>query len=210
MMLQDIENHVEKQHLTIFGGVNDGLPEGIRTLLLLGPLEPGFWACFTGSQEYGDGRADPLDRWSERVIGDLANTLNAKAFFPFGGPPDQPFVQWAQASGRAHVSPVGPLVHDAAGLMLSYRGALGFAEVIALPDPPPNPCDTCEDRPCLSACPVGALGPAPYDAATCRTHLRHPENICMSKGCLVRRACPVSQSHGRREEQSAFHMRAFR
>ena len=81
MMLQDIENHVEKQHLTIFGGVNDDLAEGIRTLLLLGPLEPGFWACFTGSQEYGDGRADPLDRWSERVIGDLANTLNAKAFF---------------------------------------------------------------------------------------------------------------------------------
>ncbi|MCZ0811479.1 MAG: ferredoxin [Pseudomonadota bacterium] len=209
-MLQDIEKHAEKQHLAIFGGVSHDLPDGFKTLVLLGPLEPGFWGHFTGSPEYGDGRADPLDRWSERIIGELANTLNAKAFFPFGGPPFQPFLQWARASGRAHVSPVGPLVHDVAGLMVSYRGALGFAEAIELPDPPPNPCDTCENQPCLSACPVGALGPAPYDAAACRAHLEDPENICMSKGCLVRRACPVSQSHGRREEQSAFHMRAFK
>ena len=36
------------------------------------------------------------------------------------------------------------------------------------------------------------------------------ENDCMSKGCAVRRACPVSQSYGRMEDQSAFHMRAFK
>jgi hypothetical protein len=151
-----------------------------------------------------------LDRWSTRVIGDLAKHLNAQAFFPFGGPPHQPFVQWALASGRAHVSPVGLLVHDAAGLMVSYRGALGFGHRIELPEAPPSPCETCETRPCLRACPVDAFGPGGYDVATCKADLDRRENDCMARGCAVRRACPASRSYGRVEEQSAFHMRAFR
>ncbi len=210
MLLQDIENKVEKQHLAIFGGLTRNTPDGIGTLVLLGPREPGFWGHFTASPEYADGAADPLDRWSERVIGGLAKALNAKAFFPFGGPPWQPFLQWALESGRAHVSPVGLLVHDAAGLMVSYRGALGFQERIELPAPPPSPCITCEKQPCLTACPVDALSPDGYDVAACKTDLDRPENDCLSMGCVVRRACPVSQGHGRRPEQSAFHMRAFR
>ena len=210
MMLQDIENEVEKQHLSILGGVTEDCPEGIGTLLLLGPREPGFWGVFTASEEYRDGRADPLDRWSTRAIGDLAKTLNAKPFFPFGGPPWEPFLQWALNSGRAHVSPVGLLVHDEAGLMVSFRGALGLAERLELPEAPPNPCDHCEKRPCLTACPVDALRPDGYDVAACKTDLDRQENDCMSKGCAVRRVCPVSIGYGRLEEQSAFHMRAFK
>ena len=209
-MLQDIEKEVEKQHLSILGGVTEAVPEGIGTLLLLGPREPGFWEVFKASEEYRDGQADPLDRWSSRVIGGLANTLNAKPFFPFGGPPWEPFLQWALDSGRAHVSPVGLLVHDTAGLMVSFRGALGFVERLDLPEAPPNPCDSCEKRPCLTACPVDALSPAGYDVAACKTDLDRKENDCMSKGCAVRRVCPVSVGYGRLEEQSAFHMRAFK
>lgn len=210
MMLQDIENEVEKQHLSILGGVTEGCPDGIGTLLLLGPREPGFWGVFTASEEYRDGRADPLDRWSSRVIGDLAKTLNAKPFFPFGGPPWEPFLQWALDSGRAHVSPVGLLVHDEAGLMVSFRGALGLAERLDLPKAPPSPCDHCEKRPCLTACPVDALSPTGYDVAACKADLDRKENDCMSKGCAVRRVCPVSIGYGRLEDQSAFHMRAFK
>ena len=209
-MLQDIENEVEKQHLSILGGVTEACPEGIGTLLLLGPREPGFWGVFTTSEEYRDGRADPLDRWSSRVIGDLAKTLNAKPFFPFGGPPWEPFLQWALNSGRAHVSPVGLLVHDEAGLMVSFRGALGLAERLELPEAPPSPCDHCEKRPCLTACPVDALRPDGYDVTACKTDLDRQENDCMSKGCAVRRVCPASVGYGRLEEQSAFHMRAFK
>src|SRR6056297_2441487 len=210
MMLQDIEIEVEKQHLSILGGVTEGAPDGIGTLLLLGPREPGFWGVFTASDEYRDGHPDPLDRWSSRVIGGLANSLNAKPYFPFGGPPWQPFLQWAVDSGRAHISPVGLLVHDEAGLMVSYRGALGFTQDIKLPKPPPNPCETCADRPCLSACPVDALTPKGYDVTACKTDLDRIGNDCLTRGCAVRRACPVSQTHGRTEDQSAFHMSAFK
>ncbi len=210
MTLDEIERALKPHHLTVFGGVKTGLPEGLKTLLLLGPKTPGFWPHFTTSPESRDRSADPLDRWSSRVITQLAQTLGARAFFPFGGPPWQPFLQWAVDSGRAHISPVGLLVHDDAGLMVSYRGALGFTQDIKLPKPPPNPCQTCADRPCLSACPVDALTPKGYDVTACKTDLDRAGNDCLTRGCAVRRACPVSQAHGRSEDQSAFHMRAFK
>ena len=135
-------------HLAVLGTVSGGdRPPGVATLVLLGPREPGFWTAFTAAPEYGDGAPDPLDRWSSRVIGDLAQALDATAYFPFGGPPYQPFIAWAQASGRAHVSPVGLLVHDTAGLMVSYRGALGFADSIDAPPRRPIPATAAPPAP---------------------------------------------------------------
>ena len=68
-------------------GPDDDAPAGCGTLVLLGPDGPGFWTIFRASPEVGDGAPDPLDRWSERVIGALAARLGAAALFPFGGPP---------------------------------------------------------------------------------------------------------------------------
>ncbi|WP_371229442.1 ferredoxin [Roseovarius sp. 2305UL8-3] len=185
-------------------------PQGTGTLVMLGPKEPGFWGHFTASPEYQDGVRDPLDRWSERVVTGLAKALNAKPYFPFGGPPFQPFIRWAHATGRAHQSPVGLLVHDTAGLMGSYRGALAFEAVLELPENPPSPCLTCDDKPCITACPVDAFGQGFYDVPTCKADLDRAENDCISKGCAVRRVCPVSQTYGREEAQSSFHMEAFK
>ncbi|MEO3416723.1 ferredoxin [Roseovarius sp. CAU 1744] len=214
MTLDAIAEDARAHSLGIYGALHptpDTAPEGIRTLVLLGPQEPGFWAHFIASTEYRDGAPDSLDRWSERVIGALADSLGLSAFYPFGGPPYQPFISWARQSGRAHVSPVGLLVHDIAGLMVSYRGALGLRERLVLPEPPPNPCLACKPQPCRNACPVAALKPgAAYDVQACKTDLDNPANDCMARGCATRRACPVSQSYGRVEAQSAFHMEAFR
>jgi len=188
-------------------GAEDGLAPG--TLVLTGPDEPGFWAHVTASPEWLDKAPDPLDRWSRRVIGAAARELGAEALFPFGGPPWQPFHRWALRSGRAWESPVRLLVHDRAGLMVSYRGALLLPRRLDLPPVPPCPCDTCT-RPCLTACPAGALTGTGYDLPACHDFLDRPGgHDCMSRGCAVRRACPVSQGYGRLDEQSAWHMRRF-
>lgn len=210
LSFEDKELRAIRAQLSVMGCVRDELPLGIRTLFLLGPLEPGFWPIFSATPEYLDGEADPMDRWSSRVIGCLAEDLGGEAFFPFGGPPHQPFFKWAQLSGRAQGSPVGLLVHDEAGLMVSYRGAIGFSYAISTPKPGLHPCDICVEQPCLSACPVGALTGDVYDVAGCKADLDRPENDCMARGCAVRRACPISQGYGRQDAQSAFHMRAFR
>lgn len=196
-----------REGLLVMGGVQ----EGDSTLILLGPARD-FWQVFRAAPEYRDGRPDPIDRWSERVIGALAAKLDARPLFPFGGPPYQPFLKWALASGRAWSSPVGMLVHDTAGLMVSYRGALRFARHIALPPvPDAPPCAGCADQPCLTACPVDALSAGRgYDTAACHAFLDSGAGAdCMMQGCAARRACPVSRAFGRDPEQSALHMRSF-
>ncbi len=187
----------------------DDAPEGCGTLVLLGPDEPDFWALFTGSDEYRDGLPDPMNRWSERVVGGLAADWGGSALFPFGGPPWRPFLRWATRAGTAHASPVGLLVHNSAGLFISYRGAVALPRRLDLPRPAASPCIDCP-APCLTACPVGALGAGhDYDVPACKAHLATPAGAECRNGCLVRRACPVSQGFGRRTEQSAFHMSAF-
>ena len=200
------------ERLEVLGGFavadgEEGFPAGTRTLLLLGPKEPGFWAHLTAQPEWAE--PDPVDRWSRRVIGRIACDLGAKALFPFGGPPYHPFYRWALRTGRVWDSPVKLLVQAGQGLMVSFRGALALKEAIAVPPPAMKPCTGCA-APCLTACPVGALTAAGYDLAACHAWLDRPEGVeCLSGGCLVRRACPVSQSYARLPEQSAHHMRHF-
>ena len=210
----DILAHAGKAHLDPVGAFHptgdDGAPPECRTLVLFGPGEPGFWTHLTASPEMQDGRPDPVDRWSRRVLGDLARSLGAVPLFPFDGPPWPPFIAWAKRTGRVWSSPVTLLVHDRAGLMLSIRGALAFPGHITLPDAPDAaPCPACA-APCTSACPVGALSAAGYDTAACHAHLDSPEGAaCMTQGCAARRACPVSATYPRHPAQSALHMAAF-
>lgn len=212
-MLARIEALAEARALSILGGfmagLDDPVPQGTRTVLLLGPREPGFWARFTAGPEWQDGRPDPMDRWSRRVIGRIACEIGAKALFPFGGPPHMPFYRWALRSGRAHASPIRLLVHDAAGLMVSYRGALALKEALDLPRPPPPPCVGCP-RPCLTACPAGALSDEGYDLPRCHGWLDTAAGAdCLTHGCAARRACPRSQAYARVADQSAYHMGQF-
>jgi len=185
-----------------------GFPAGTRSLLMLGPKEPGFWPHLTTQPEW-DGQPDPVDRWSRRVIGQLACDLGAKALFPFGGPPYHPFYAWALRTGRVWDSPVRLLVQAEQGLLVSFRGALALKEAVEVSPPAPRPCDTCA-APCKTACPTGALTDAGYDLPRCHTFLDQPGGKdCMTRGCLVRRACPVSQAYARLPEQSAYHMGQF-
>ncbi|MFN3575577.1 MAG: ferredoxin [Tabrizicola sp.] len=210
--LPALQAHLAEERLEVLGGFavgsdEQGFPAGTRTLLLLGPLEPGFWAHLQAQPEWGG--PDPVDRWSRRVIGRIACELGAKALFPFGGPPWHPFYRWALRTGRVWDSPVRLLVHAGQGLMVSFRGALALKEVVEVPPPVAKPCETCAS-PCLTTCPAGALSGAGYDVPACHAWLDRAEGAeCMAGGCLVRRACPVSQSYARLPEQSAYHMGQF-
>ncbi|MFW2589129.1 ferredoxin [Sagittula sp. SSi028] len=188
------------------------LPDDTRSIVLVGPDEPAFWEIFTASPEYRDQSADPLDRWSRRVLSPIAEQFGGKAILPSDGPPFAPFIQWALASGRCWSSPVGLLVHDVTGLFLSFRGAIALPVPLPVDAAPDSPCTGCH-APCLTACPVDALGQDTYDVPTCKAYLRTDDGKTCHQGCLVRRACPVSGAAAaefhRLPVQSAFHMAAF-
>ena len=204
MTYEEIENLAQEVGLQILGVVDED-----RQIILLGPSS-GFWEFFSNAPENKDGHADPVDRWSKRVIRGLAELLGCEAEFPFGGPPYAPFMSWAIASGRAWSSRVGMLVHDQMGLMVSYRGALVLKEPISHPEPAQDsPCQSCIEQPCLTACPVGALGAEGYNTDRCAAHLRTDAGADCMNGCLVRRSCPYSLGAERKEAQSRLHMQAF-
>jgi hypothetical protein len=212
MNLREIDEAAAEHGLMVLGAfhpeASDRVPEPCRTLALLGPCELEFWEVFRSSPEFGDGESDPLDRWSVRVIGDLAGRFGARPLHPFGEADPLPFIAWAQRTRQAWASPVGLLVHATAGLLVSYRGALALRERMDLPEPGKRPCDGCPG-PCQTACPVGALVAGGYDVAACHAYLDTAAGQdCLGSGCRVRLACPVGQ--GRRASgQSDFHMAAF-
>jgi len=185
-------------------------PPDARALLLVGPLGGDqWWSRVTAAPEWRDGAPDPVDRWSKRILGALALRFGGTAVFPSDGPPWPPFLRWALASGQIWQSPVGMLVHSDQGLWTSFRGALALPFPVPLPIRA-NPCLPCADRPCTTACPVGALSPKAYDTAACHAHLDTAEGRdCLSRGCRARRACPAGERHARLDTQSAYHMKKF-
>jgi hypothetical protein len=209
-LLATLDTALAAHHLMILGGFEvadgDGLAD-TGTLLLVGPHEPAFWPAFTQSREYASGVDNPLDQWSLRVIGSIANDIGGSAYFPFGGPPYQPFYRWALRTGRFWASPIRLLVHDTAGLFVSMRGAILIPAAVQM-QVGTNPCDSCRDTPCKTACPVDAFSDG-YDVPACKTHVRSTAGQdCRAAGCRARHACPVGQ--GRRlPAQAAFHMEAF-
>jgi epoxyqueuosine reductase len=209
--LEAVRAAAARHFLAVLGGFQyddePGLPAGTRTVLLLGPMEPGYWAHVQAQPEWGG--PDPVDRWSRRVIGRMACDFGSKALFPFGGPPYNPFYDWALRTGRAWASPVRLLVQAEQGLLVSYRGALALKQCVEVPEVTAAPCIGCA-RPCIDACPVAALGAGGYDVPACKQFLAQPDGAdCLNLGCAVRRACPVSVGYARLPEQSAYHMGKF-
>jgi len=221
MDLIAIERLAAAHGLALRGGflpaAEDGvpaLPDGRMpaTLLVIGNVGPRLWPEFSASPEAADGAPDPLNRWTQRVVGGLARAAGAVPLFPYGGPPYLPFQRWAMRAEAVAPSPLGILIHPDYGLWHAYRGALAFGERLALPPrvERPRPCDSCPDRPCLSACPVGAFSDRGYDVPACIGHIGGPSGgSCMVGGCLARRACPVGRSHSHDRAQAQFHMTAF-
>lgn len=206
--LAAVQRAAEDAGLFLAGGLHpsEGDTAG-GTVYLLGAAAE-FWAALQGAPEWSG--PDPVDTYSTRVVTALAEQFGAQAVFPFGGPPWAPFFTWALGTEHAWQSPVGMLVQARAGLMISYRGALTFADALPLPARAENPCPTCS-APCLGACPVDALSRENgYDVPACKAFLDTPEGAdCLSNGCKARRACPVSHSFGRDPAQSAHHMSYF-
>jgi hypothetical protein len=190
------------------------LPDGSvpGTVVMVGNVGSAFWSKVQASPE---GRsADPIDRWTERVLGGIAAELGVVPLFPFGeGPPWHPFQRWARrADPELAPSPLGILIHPDHGLWHALRGALLFRERIELPAiaPRPSPCASCATKPCLHRCPVGAFTGQGYDVTSCRSYLATLSGQpCMIQGCQARAACPVGRHHAYGASQLQHHMRRF-
>jgi len=207
--------------LTLRGGFNfapgEDAPTGpggapAKAVLLVGQVGRAAWHPFQAWRaRQPDNLPNLLDAWSREVIGEAAEQVGARAVGP-NDKPYQPFQRWAMRAEGLKPSPLGILMHPTYGLWHAYRGALLFDGEIQI-EPPREQihlCDACIQKPCLTACPVGAYSADGFAYPDCQSHLKtHEGEACMSGGCLARNACPVGAEFRYFPEQQAFHMRSF-
>ncbi len=181
-------------------------------MAIVGNVGSAVWPYFKAARQ--NSPALTLDRWTEDVVGEIAGEFGLDALYPFEGPPFHPFIRWAERTGTLFPSPLGLTIHPDYGLWIAFRAVLLIDhpfEDRRQPEVQPaparrHPCDDCRERPCLTACPVGAFAGEGYDFAACLDHLTTPENDCRRGGCLARIACPVGTDFRYEEDHAAFHM----
>jgi ferredoxin len=177
-----------------------------RQVILIGNAGPAMFTRFARSG------APTMDEWTRVVVNQLAEELSAKALYPFDKPA-HPFLAWAKKAGAGYTSPLGLNIHPTYGLWHAYRAALLFPVEFDFQtvSAGAHPCETCADKPCLTACPVQAFDGSSYNVAACGTHIKSDAgHTCMENGCLSRRACPIGKAFQYSPLQTQFHMRAFR
>lgn len=216
-MSENLESLLSAHGMIVLGGFSpvpeDGVPplasgEAPGAVTLVGNAGPEMWDIF---QERQQDEPHPLNAWTRRVLAEVAAALGAEAVYPFSGPPFLPFQRWAGRTGTIFASPMTPAIHPVYGTWFGLRGALlSFAPLASNPPPAQHPCETCVEKPCLVACPVGAITPGHLAAARCLGHLESPIGAdCVAMSCRSRRACPVGRDWAYPPAQSAFHMEAF-
>lgn len=216
--IQHIEERLRASGLEPMGafhpGADDRVPplsdgSAARTVVLAGNVGAAMWQAFSPSRESGP---DALDSWSRDRMTRLAAELGATPVFITQGPPFPPVQQWAMRAGPCKPSPLGILIHPDHGLWHAFRGALSFRQLLDLPTPDrrPSPCASCDDKPCLTTCPVAAFDGKAYDVAACTGYLDSAGGAdCLGLGCRARRACPVGREYIYEPAQARHHMTAF-
>lgn len=228
--LRQLEESLQAFGMTVLGGFHLQADEVAQFTRLKGDViglmvashGSHMWRCFQQSAFYKDGLSDPLDRWTKRVLEELAAETGAGLALPFDRP-YPPFQTWARrATGMCH-SPLGILIHREYGLWFGLRGVFLFEvkvenqdvnKLIQSPSSVENPCDKCLEKPCLSHCPVSAFDGGGLNVEVCFSHLKNIEDRgtrpdCLSKGCFARAACPVGIEYRYSDAQLQFHMNAY-
>lgn len=104
-----------------------------------------------------------------------------------------PLQRLGEVAGWGTPSPIGNSINPVYGLWFAFRAAfLTTAEIELRREPAaPSPCDTCSDKPCQTACPVGAVREiGHFDLNGCVDHRLQPGSSCADR-CFARLACPV-------------------
>lgn len=185
--------------------------DGYRTIVLAGHVGSSFWPEFERFNRDYRG-SDPLDAWSRSIGRKIESKFGCKAFYPFEKP-WWPFQGWISRTEGLKPSPLSILIHPKYGLWHGYRAAFAFREAIAIPPPRSlaHACDDCADKPCIAACPAGAVMEGSFLLRQCRHHLGGEAGraTCMVEGCLARNACPVGSAYRYSDAQMRFHMDAL-
>ncbi len=202
--------------------VLDSRETAAGTEFAVGSAGQTFWDAVTASPEWHANPNDPVDAFTRRAIKEaLAGYPEAQITFVFDADAPNFVVLWTQTFARIAQSDLGLMIHPEYGLWMAARAhvVLPRAQEAIVEDDSHksminklqfDPCASCRDKPCLSACPVGAFtAPKTFDFQACADYLlRNPR--CFSAGCDARASCPYGQSWQLPPDQAHYHQNRFR
>jgi len=181
-------------------GVLERFLPGAASAIVIGNGGGAFWRAFEAARQ---DEPEPLDAFTRRVIEGRAVPVVARAcgtprvVYPFA-PPDEtlPFMRLAVCAGLGRESLLGVLVHPVYGPWIALRAALLVPVTLTAPRPAADfdPCPGCRERPCIAACPAGAVGPTGWDVPRCAAHRARADDPCAAR-CHARFDCVIGREH---------------
>lgn len=106
-------------------------------------------------------------------------------------------------AGWHHSSPFRIGIHPRFGTWFAYR-VVAFADTNLEPTATlksHHPCETCSDKPCISACP--AVHQGELNLQLCMDYRLQEDSHCATQ-CLSRNSCPVGREHQYSEAQMQY------
>ena len=179
-----------------------------KRLLLIGHGGKRLWARL---QARGMITADPVDHFSVSLTRQFIHDYldNSPVFWVY---PDTQYVvplqKLGEAAGWSSRSPLGSGISPRYGVWFAYRAAFLIDADLPLvfEVPASSPCDSCERKRCVSACPAGAIRSDAVDTKLCAHHRLRFQSPCTER-CLARLACPFLPGHRYTESQLKYHYR---
>ena len=113
---------------------------------------------------------------------------------------------FGECAGWHFSSPMSLGVNSQWGTWFAYRALILVDSQfeVTLPAVLGNPCNSCTDTPCISACPVEAVTLKGLDTEACVGYRVGDDSACQQQ-CLSRMSCPAGQLHQYSEQQINYH-----
>lgn len=179
------------------------------SLLMIGHGGKRFWQGFMNQTRHTTERSsNPIDDYSIEVADHFMQQrwpeLSYHVLYP--GPNPVGLQQLGVLAGWYHSSPLKVGINATWGLWYAYRVVLLVEGVLEPTEKvqQPSPCDSCMDKPCITACPGQALSDAGRMLTLCVDHRLQPESSCQNT-CVARQACPIQLQHRYDPDQIHYH-----
>jgi len=176
-----------------------------RQLILFGHAGRRLWECLQAQEPSTGHRSEhPIDEHSVRTVQTwLAQALpQAKARWVYPGDLPIGLQRLGTLAGWHHPTPFMVGIDPVWGSWFAYRAAV-LTDTHLPPTPPTrtnHPCDTCTDKPCITACAAGALAGGQLSLPACQAGRLADHSPC-ALGCTARNACPVGAEHRYEDSQ---------
>ena len=172
-----------------------------RQLILIGHGGKTLWECVKAARIAGD---NPIDDFSVQAIEQcFAKHLPGNRYrIIYPGEHPVGLQQLGKLAGWHHAAPFMVGIDPEWGSWYAYR-AVVLADTDFCPSQAVDrnsPCASCHAKPCITACPAGAMEGGSFALEKCIAYRKREDSQCKHT-CLARIACPVGSEHRYDDDQ---------